>query len=117
MTGIGFINSGNNPVIFSSACLAHFVGSGALKKHIEMVSAALGRKCKVLCDALREVGLEPVDPKGGYFVWVPSKGKMTGRNGKGMALDPPDAFEKHMRLCFAWLTEEQIKQGIEYLRE
>ena len=34
-----------------------------------------------------------------------------------MALNPPDAFEKHMRLCFAWLTEEQIKNGIEFLRE
>ena len=117
MSGIGFINSGNNPVVFSSVALAHFVSSGALEKHIEYVSGVLARKCKLLCDELRSVGLEPVDPKGGYFVWVKSKGKMTGRSGKGMCLDPPDAFADHMRLCFAWLTDEQIVEGVKYLKE
>ena len=42
---------------------------------------------------------------------------MTGRSGNGMALDPPDAFKDYMRLCFAWLTKEQIKIGIQYLKD
>lgn len=117
MSGIGFINSGNNPVIFSSTALAHFVSSGALKEHIDFVAEKLGKKCKLLCDKLREAGLEPVDPHGGYFVWVKSKGKMTGRSGKGMCLDPPDRFADYMRLCFAWLTEEQIVKGAAYLKQ
>ena len=25
-----------------------------------------------------------------------------------MTLDPPDKFKDYMRLCFAWLTDEQI---------
>ena len=71
-----------------------------------------------MCSELRSAGLEPFEPTGGYFVWCPSKdGKMTGRNGKGMCLDPPDRFEKHMRLCFAWLTDEQIVEGVRYLKE
>jgi len=117
MAGIGFIDSGNNPVIFNSAGLADFVSSGALKEHISFVSAELGRKKNVLVKALTDAGLEPYDPCGGYFVWVKSKGKMTGRSGKGMCLDHPDQFAGYMRLCFAWLTDEQIVAGIECLRE
>merc|ERR1712084_140948 len=110
------IDSGNNPVIFHSSGITHFVESGKLKEHIEFVSKDLKRKCKVLCDSLRDAGLEPVDPKGGYFVWVKSKGKMTGRSGKGMTLDPPDKFADYMRLYFAWLSDEQIVEGIEFLK-
>jgi DNA-binding transcriptional MocR family regulator len=118
LTGIGFINSGNNPVIFNSMGLAHFIRSGGLKNHLDFVSSELSRKCALLCSELRSAGLEPFEPTGGYFVWCPSKdGKMTGRNGKGMCLDPPDRFEKHMRLCFAWLTDEQIVEGVRYLKE
>lgn len=117
LTGIGFIDSGNNIVTWSSCALIHFLRSGNLAKHIEMVCATLGKKCHLLRDKLREVGLEPNDPKGGYFVWCESKGKSTGRSGKGMAVDPPDRFEPFMRLCFAWLTEAQIVDGVEYLRE
>ena len=71
----------------------------------------------VWCATRADVGLEPSDPKGGYFIWVQSKGKMTGRSGKGMCVDPPDQFADYMRLCFAWLTAEQIVEGVEYLRE
>jgi DNA-binding transcriptional MocR family regulator len=113
MSGIGFIDSGNNPVIFNSSGLAHFISSGALKEHITFVNAELGRKKDCLVAALTDVGLEPYNPNGGYFVWVKSKGKMTGRSGKGMTLDPPNQFEDYMRLCFAWLTDEQIKVGVE----
>ena len=45
LTGIGFINSGNNPVIFNSMGLAHFIRSGALKEHLNFVSSELTRKC------------------------------------------------------------------------
>merc|ERR1712166_816933 len=110
---VSFTDSGNNPVIFNSCGLAHFISSGALKEHITFVNAELCRKKYVLVAALTEVGLEPYNPNGGYFVWVQSKGKMTGRSGKGMTLDPPNQFEDYMRLCFAWLTEEQIKVGVE----
>ena len=116
LTGIGFINSGNNPVIFNSVGLAHFVRGGGLKAHIAHVSEVLGRKKRLLCEELRKIGLEFHEPEGGYFVWVPSKdGKMTGRSGKGMVLDPPDRFATTMRLCFAWLTDEQIVKGVQYL--
>ncbi|CAJ1423533.1 unnamed protein product [Effrenium voratum] len=115
LTSIGFIDSGNNPVIFSSMNLLHFVESGALAKHIDDVSKVLGERCKFVCKKLREVGLEVYEPKGGYFVWVKSKGKMTGRSGEAMAINK-DKFQDWMRLCFCWLSMAQLEEGIEYLR-
>lgn len=116
LASIGFIDSGNNPVIFSSMNLLHFIESGKLSAHIDMVSKDLGARCKFLCKKLREVGLEVDEPKGGYFVWVKSNGKMTGRCGDAMSIKK-DQFGDYMRLCFCWLTYEQMEEGIEYLRQ
>jgi len=116
MYDIGFIDSGNNPVIFHSAGIADFVENGKLKEHIEHVSKDLGRKRKVICDELRSDGFEFREPKGGYFVWVKSKGKMTGRSGKGMSIFP-EMHNDYMRLCFAWLDDEQIKEGIKFIKD
>lgn len=116
LPNIGFIDSGNNPVIFSSCNLIHFIESGALQEHIDLVANDTGAKCTLLCKKLREVGLEVYQPKGGYFVWVKSKGKMTGRSGEAMCI-AKDRFHDYMRLCFAWLSPAQIEEGIEYLRQ
>jgi len=112
---IGFINSGNNPVIFASSVLKQFITSGNLVKHIAHVAVELAKKKSLMVEELKKVGLEPNNPGGGYFIWVKAKGKTTGRSGKGMSLET-DAFAGFMRLCFAWLTEEQIVEGVEYLK-
>lgn len=114
---VGFVAAGNNPVTFSSTGLVQFLDSGAMAEHITYVSGELARKCALLCRELRSAGYSLVEPSGGYFVWVHSANKkMTGRSGAGMALDPPNQFAEHMRLCFAWLDDEQIVQGISVLK-
>jgi len=114
---IGFIDSGNNPVIFASGMVQAFISSGGFSRHLEHVKKELGRKRDLLVSELKKAGYDPVVPTGGYFVWCKVKegGKRTGRSGKGMSLNPPDAYQDYMRLCFAWLTEEQIVEGIQYL--
>merc|ERR1719263_1742689 len=102
--------------IFLSSLINEFIASGALAKHIDTVSKKLRAKKDLLVSELKKIGLEPNDPKGGYFVWVKSKGKMTGRSGKGMCLEA-DKCSDHMRLCFAWLTEEQIIEGVQFLKQ
>jgi len=116
---IGFIDSGNNPVIFASGMIQHFISSGGFSKHLEHVKKELGKKCKLLVSELEKAGYAPYHPKGGYFVWCKVKegGKRTGRTGKGISLNPPDAFEGYMRLCFAWLSEEQIVEGVRFLKD
>lgn len=116
---LALFQSGNNPVTFSSTALAQFVRNGALAAHIHYVCAELSRKCKLLVRQLQAIGLEPTVPQGGYFVWVRRKGadsKMTGRSGVGMSLYPPDQYKDYMRLCFAWLTDEQIVEGVRFLQ-
>lgn len=117
LINIGFIDSGNCPSIMSSGILVEFIKSGNLKKHIEFVAKDLGKRKETLVRELKKIGLEPNDPNGGYFVWCKAKGgKVTGRIGKGMGLDAT-AHGDMMRLCFAWLTEEQIIEGVQYLGE
>ena len=68
-----------------------------------------------LSDGLQGLG-KWTQPSGGYFVWVRSTGgKTTGRSGAGMSLAPDDAYADYMRLGFAWLTDEQIVEGVRYL--
>lgn len=117
LISIGFIDSGNCPAIMSSGILVEFIKSGNLKKHIQFVSKELAKRKDLLVKELKAAGFESSNPSGGYFVWVKAKesGKITGRTGKGMGLDPT-AHNDMMRLCFAWLNEEQIKEGVEYLK-
>jgi DNA-binding transcriptional MocR family regulator len=117
VTKLGVVESGNNPVTFSSTGLIDLLDSGALQEHIRFISGELARKCTLLCKELRALGYEMTQPRGGYFVWVRKRNeKMTGRDGTGMALDPPDEFAGFMRLCFAWLDDEQIVSGVRVLR-
>lgn len=116
LKNIGFIDSGNNPVIFASMNLLHFIESGALEKHIAYVSKELGEKKTLMVEKLKEVGLQPNNPKGGYFVWVQKKNKVTGRTGECMCI-AKDRFGEFMRLCFCWLTRAQIEEGIAELKE
>jgi len=116
LKSVGFIDSGNNPVIFSSCSLMQFIESGHLEEHINIVSKDLGERCDLMCRKLEEVGLSVKKPAGGYFIWVKSKGKTTGRTGECMCI-AKDRFHEWMRLCFTWLPREKIEEGIEYLRE
>jgi len=117
---IGFIDSGNNPTIFSSSVLNHFIKSGALEEHRQFVCRELGKKSQLLCDKLRDVGITNfTDPKGGYFVWAPVPDGNTKRTGKGgeACTIAKDQFSEYMRLCFAWLKPNEIVEGIEAIRE
>lgn len=116
LTGIGFIDSGNNPVIFSSMNLLHFLESGSFEKHLAYVCKECGEKKTLMVKKLQELGLEPNDPKGGYFVWCKKKNKVVGRTGEGMCI-AKDRFHDIMRICFCWLSREQIEEGLEELRE
>lgn len=69
-----------------------------------------------MVNKLKELGLEPNDPKGGYFVWCKKKNKVVGRTGEGMCI-AKDRFHDIMRICFCWLSKEQILEGLEELRE
>merc|ERR1719329_1903408 len=87
LTSIGFIDSGNNPVIFSSMNLLHFLESGNFEKHVAHVCRECGEKNKVV-----------------------------GRTGEGMCI-AKDRFHDIMRICFCWLSKAQIEEGLDELDE
>ncbi|CAE7781033.1 HERC1, partial [Symbiodinium sp. CCMP2456] len=66
--------------------LLHFLESGALASHIKYVTADLRDRRDFICQKLREMDFEFVEPHGGYFVWVKGKGRRTGRFGESMTI-------------------------------
>ena len=83
MTGIGFIDSGNNPVIMASSLLSDFIRSGNLATHIGVVTKEIGAKKDLMVKELPRVGYarpappmlppplprpEAGAPRGGAFV-------------------------------------------------
>jgi hypothetical protein len=60
------------------------------------VNRELGKKCKLICQKLRDVGITDFyEPKGGYFVWVKSKGKMTGKGGQACTIHKDKCVAPH----------------------
>merc|ERR1719198_2129079 len=57
LAGIGFIDSGNNPVIMASGMLLDFLKSGNLAKHIDFASKELKSKSELLVSELKKAGL------------------------------------------------------------
>eukprot|EP00435_Cladocopium_sp_Y103_P030986 s2639_g7.t2 len=64
MATVGYVESGGNPVTFSSMALLHFMTSGQLDEHIAYVSGELSQRCQWLCRNLRELDLEVYEPRG-----------------------------------------------------
>jgi aminotransferase len=86
----------------------------------EDLNAEYGRKRKVMCDALREVGLTPFEPQGSYYVLADAS-SLPGKDSKeramhllhtaGVATVPGEAFMKTggetlLRFCFAKKMDE-----------
>ena len=64
---------------------------------------------------MRAKGLELYEPKGGYFVWV--KGQLTmGKPGQELTIQQ-DRCEEHTRLCFSWLSHDDLLEGLRLLEK
>eukprot|EP00438_Fugacium_kawagutii_P014978 Skav220237 [mRNA] locus=scaffold4245:92187:92912:- [translate_table: standard] len=117
MAAAGYVTSGGNPVMFSSMALLHFMASGQLAQHIAEVSRELSERCQLLCQSLRDLGLEAYEPRGGYFVWV--KGDLVkgfGKDGKDFTITQ-DQCRDRTRLCFSYLSREEMARGIRILQD
>merc|ERR1719401_2962116 len=56
LASLGWVDSGNNPVIFSSCNLIDFLESGGMAAHLAHASKDLGGLCALICQKLKEVG-------------------------------------------------------------
>jgi DNA-binding transcriptional MocR family regulator len=113
------------------------IRSGGLDACLARLNGTYSRRCDALCEALRAAaattGWQFVQPSGGYFLWlrlpadVPVAALLTAAKERGAAVldgarccgsaeDAPtggvaDAHQ-HVRLCFAYLEEAELRDGV-----
>lgn len=125
--------SGGGMTPFASQVALEALRSGRLDSHLRLLCSTYARRCAVLCDALRShpVGWSFVQPCGGYFVWLrlptdvsvaalqaQAAGRVAFLDGSRCASGPAPATggsadaEAHIRLCFAWLEEAELVEGV-----
>jgi hypothetical protein len=138
----GTTASGGAPSQLTSTYLTHLLQTGALQKHIKTVlQPAYARRYSVLLHAIQThllpLGFELPQPGtevvGGYFVWLSLPEPLTAtslarrcRLDEDLIIAPGPIFEVpgdeeavgfngHVRLCFAWVDEGDLAEGVERL--
>jgi len=119
-----------SPSMVSEAIVHEFCRSGALKRSIETVRAALRERARTLCDALRRELPDArfVEPQGGYFLWaeLPSGTDVSKLLEAASARDVQfvkgsdfvlDGAESSLRLAYAGVTPDQIEEGVARLAD
>jgi 2-aminoadipate transaminase len=137
---VGYIVAGWD-VLSHMLALKTDAGSGALEQmvlaefcaehfdaHVPVLTRGLRRKCDVIMEALAEqfgTAAEFEAPKGGIFLWVKLPDHVDGTKlaqaalASGVAINPGPEWstdkaygKSRLRLCFAYPSEESIRQGI-----
>lgn len=97
-------------------------------QHIAEVRERLHHKMKVMADAVRRefgVSAEFSEPDGGIFLWLKLPDAVDGRSFSAAAAREaiayntgqewsvePEKGRSHIRLCFAFTTEDEIREGV-----
>jgi 2-aminoadipate transaminase len=119
-----------SPSMVAQGIVYEFSRSGALEHSIANVTAALRKRARTLCEALR--GLIPdarfVEPEGGYFLWVElPRGTDVGLlfdaaarrgvqfvKGRDFVLE---GAEECLRLAYSGVNEAEIEEGVRRLAD
>lgn len=135
-----YLISGGGVAPFASLVMLEAIRSGGLDACLTQLNATFARRCAALCDELSAAaptaGWHLVPPSGGYFVWlrlpadVPVAALLVAAKERGCAVldgarccgtggsaedealtgGVADA-RQHVRLCFAYLDEAQLRDG------
>jgi 2-aminoadipate transaminase len=114
-------------MILAEYCAPHFT------EHVPVLRKGLRAKLETLMESLNEhfgTAAEFDDPKGGIFLWLKLPDKVDTMNlyqsalAAGVAINPGPEWsvnktraKSRMRLCFASLTHDEIREGIAKLAE
>jgi 2-aminoadipate transaminase len=134
-----YLVSGGGVAPFVSLVVLEALRSGAQDAYLARLTAAYSLRCGVLCDALRaaaaDAGWSFRQPSGGYFVWlrlpegVTAAALMPACKARSVAVldgarcsgGTPEQLalmggvadvHQHVRLCFANLDEQQLRDGV-----
>jgi DNA-binding transcriptional MocR family regulator len=125
----GLLDSGGGMNPFASAIVRWLVESGELEAHIaELRSLYAGRAAAL--DAALQKHLPQVAyhrSQGGFFFWarlpdgvdagefLPHAARFQAGFRPGVNFSPSGGLRDHMRLCFAYYSEEELALGVERL--
>ena len=135
-----YLVSGGGVAPFTSLVVLEAIRSGGLDACVTRLVDTFTRRCGVLCDALRAsaaaTGWTFRQPRGGYFLWlrlpddVPAAALLAAARqhgvsvldgarccGAGGGADLPLTggaadTRQHVRLCFAFLEEAELREGV-----
>ncbi|KAJ3474412.1 hypothetical protein NLG97_g9860 [Lecanicillium saksenae] len=127
--------------------LSDMVDSGELERNIdELLRPALQRRHRLVMDSVRkhlaplgvtarESSLKGTNAFGGYFVWLKLKPSFSADLIAHVASEEENliigygnmftvqeeelktTFDDHFRLCFSWLSEEDLEEGVKRLAQ
>ena len=124
----GLFDSGGGLNPFTSAIVHELIEAGDLRKNIALLKEVYSARLQVLDATLKEMlpQAEFTTPQGGFFYWVRLPGVDTGELRKkakvfkvdfrqGTLFSAEKDMNEHMRLCFAFYGEEEIREGVKRL--
>jgi 2-aminoadipate transaminase len=126
LTDLGYVDSGGGVNHSTALTMAVFGTSGTYDEHIEQVRHAYKSRRDTLVGALRSAlpGLRVRSPAGGWFVWLPLPDGMAAsallcaaeQRGvsfvEGAQFYPGgDSDGEHIRLCFSFLTPQELAEA------
>ena len=113
--------------------LNEYIDSGGFDRHIKVVQQAYAARLELLCgelDKIADKGITYQKPQGGVVLWCRLADEISDHalyhaaEEKGVIIMPGQLFyrsgkrrEKHIRLCFSNVTEDEIRQGVRLLGE
>ncbi|WP_261664789.1 PLP-dependent aminotransferase family protein [Deinococcus sp. Marseille-Q6407] len=119
---------GTNPI--GSSLVRSVLELGLLDRYLGDIVDTFGARAAAMAESLRAPAFaecEFQEPHGGYFLWLRLPAGMTAEalgplaRERGVVFKPGDIFSvdghsaDHVRLCFAFNDEDQIRVGIERL--
>jgi len=126
LTSLGYVDSGGGVNHATALTMATFGASGAYRQHVEQMRHQYKLRRDTLVDALRtsSPGLHVPSPAGGWFLWLPlpegitASALLPAAERRGVSFVEGTQFyadarggEKHIRVCFSFLTPPQLAQA------
>ncbi|EJP67726.1 Pyridoxal phosphate-dependent transferase [Beauveria bassiana ARSEF 2860] len=147
LASTGSTRSGGAPSQLCAGMLSDLVDSGELERNIhQILRPALQRRHRLLLDAVRkhlaphgvmfrEASLTGGKSFGGYFLWLKLKPGFSADLVAKVASEEENviigfgnmftvqgektktSFDQYFRLCFSWLPEEELEEGVKRLEK
>lgn len=119
----------NGTPLVNQKLFLHYFQSERMRLHVEKLRTALQVRRDIMEKGLAGTGWQWSSPSGGLNLWIRLPEPLDGRSLLGASLqrsvsfvpgeicDPLGKMQSYIRLCFSYMSEKQIKEGVRLLRE